>query len=105
MQTRSFCYVTDLVEGLIRLMDTPDEFTGPVNLGNPMEITILDLARKVIALTGAKSTIDYRPSPADDPTQRQPDISLARRALGWSPRLALDDGLGHVIEYFARLES
>src|SRR6187455_1546845 len=86
-QTRSFCYVDDLVDGLIRLMGSPDDFTGPVNLGNPDEFTIGALAQKVIALTGAKSAVVSRPLPSDDPVQRQPDISLARKALDWSPKL------------------
>ncbi len=102
-QTRSFCYVDDLVDGLIRLMASPDEFTGPVNLGNPDEFTIGALAQKVIALTGAKSSIASRPLPSDDPVQRQPDISLARQALGWSPKLRLDEGLPRAIEYFRKL--
>jgi UDP-glucuronate decarboxylase len=104
-QTRSFCYVTDLVEGLIRLMATSDEFTGPVNLGNPVEITIIELAQKVIALTGTKSTIVHAPSPMDDPTQRKPDISLARTMLGWSPTVALDAGLEKAIDYFSNVDA
>ena len=100
-QTRSFCYVDDLVDGLMRLMDTGDEFTGPVNLGNPAEFTIRELAQKVIALTGAKSRIDNHPLPSDDPKQRQPDIALAKAKLGWQPKTALDDGLRRTIGYFA----
>ncbi len=100
-QTRSFCYVDDLVDGLMRLMATGDEFTGPVNLGNPAEFTIRELAEKVIALTGAQSRIDNRPLPSDDPKQRQPDIALAKAKLGWQPKTALDDGLRRTIDYFA----
>ena len=99
-QTRSFCYVDDLVDGLMRLMNSPDDFTGPVNLGNPGEFTILELARKVIALTGSNSQIEFKPLPADDPTQRKPDIDLAQRILDWTPRVALDDGLPRAIAYF-----
>ena len=99
-QTRSFCYVNDLVEGLIRLMNAPDEFTGPANLGNPVEFTILELAKQIIALTGSKSKIEFKPLPSDDPTQRQPNIELARRVLDWEPRVALETGLSSTIEYF-----
>ena len=99
-QTRSFCYVDDLVEALIRIMGTPDEFTGPVNIGNPGEFTILELAQKVIALTGSKSTIVFHPLPSDDPTQRKPDIALARSVLGWEPGVGLEAGLLKTIEYF-----
>src|SRR5450759_4194594 len=99
-QTRSFCYVDDLVDGLVRLMNSPDDFTGPVNLGNPGEFTILQLAQKIIAMTGSKSQLVYRPLPSDDPTQRQPNIELAKRILDWAPRVALDDGLTHAIAYF-----
>jgi UDP-glucuronate decarboxylase len=103
-QTRSFCYVDDLVEGILRLMDTPDDFTGPVNLGNPAEMTIRELAEKVIALTGSRSKIDQRPLPQDDPIQRQPDIALARAKLGgWTPRVGLEDGLRKTIAYFEAL--
>jgi UDP-glucuronate decarboxylase len=104
-QSRSFCYVDDLVEGMIHLMQTPDGFTGPVNLGNPAEFTILDLAQTVIDLTGSRSEIVYQPLPADDPTQRCPDISLARQHLGWEPRVALEDGLRKTIAYFDELLS
>jgi UDP-glucuronate decarboxylase len=104
-QTRAFCYVDDLVEGFIRLMATPDDFTGPVNLGNPGEFTILELAEKVIALTNSKSGILFRPLPADDPVQRQPDITLARSSLGWEPTVPLDKGLERTVEYFDRLLS
>jgi UDP-glucuronate decarboxylase len=102
-QTRSFCYVNDLVDGLIRLMQTPDEVTGPVNLGNPVEFTIRQLAETVISLTGSSSKIAYRPLPEDDPRQRCPDISLAQNLLAWAPRVQLRDGLMKTIEYFERL--
>ena len=105
-QTRSFCYVDDLIEGLIRLMNTPDDFTGPVNIGNTNEFTILELAQKVVALTGAKSQIVRKPLPSDDPVQRQPDISVARAHLGgWQATTALDDGLQRTIAYFRQLVS
>jgi UDP-glucuronate decarboxylase len=100
-QTRSFCYVDDLVDAIVRTMDTPDEFTGPVNIGNPGEFTILELAHKVIALTASRGKVAFRPLPADDPRQRRPDISLARQALGgWNPGVALDAGLALTIDYF-----
>jgi len=99
-QTRSFCYVDDLVDGLIRLMASADDFTGPVNLGNPREFTIAELAERVIALTGSKSTVVNQPLPIDDPRRRQPDISLAERVLGWKPAVALDDGLSRTVAYF-----
>ena len=99
-QTRSFCYVDDLIDGFIRLMATPDDFTGPVNLGNPGEFTIEQLAEKVLALTGSRSKIVYKPLPADDPKQRQPDISLANEKLGWTPKVPLDVGLERTIAYF-----
>jgi len=101
-QTRSFCYVDDLIEAFVRLMGTADDFTGPVNTGNPNEFTILELAEKVIDLTGSSSKIERRPLPHDDPKQRQPDITLAREKLGWEPRITLDEGLPKTIEYFAR---
>ena len=101
-QTRSFCYVDDLIEGFVRLMNTPDEFTGPVNLGNPGEFTIFELAEKAIALTGSKSKIIFRPLPSDDPLQRCPDIRLAKAELGWSPKIALEEGLAKTIQYFRR---
>ncbi len=103
MQTRSFCYVDDLVDGLMRAMDTPGSFTGPVNLGNPCEFTIRELAEKVVEYTGTKSEIIFKPLPADDPKQRRPDITLARRELGWEPKTELDEGLKRTIEYFKRL--
>jgi UDP-glucuronate decarboxylase len=99
-QTRSFCYVDDMVQGLVSLMNTADEFTGPVNLGNPTDCTIGQLAEKVIALTGSKSTLVHKPLPSDDPRQRQPDIALARRALGWEPATSLEEGLAKTIAYF-----
>ena len=99
-QTRSFCYVDDLVDGLLRLMDSPTGFTGPVNLGNPVELTIRELAEHVISLTNSRSTIEYLPLPTDDPRQRQPDITLARDHLGWQPTVPLADGLGKTIAYF-----
>jgi UDP-glucuronate decarboxylase len=100
-QTRSFCYVDDMVEGLIKMMQV-DEFKGPVNLGNPGEFTVLDLAEKVIKLTGTKSEIIFKPLPSDDPTQRQPDISLAKSKLGWEPKVMLEEGLKHTIKYFRK---
>ncbi len=102
-QTRSFCYVDDMIEGLIRLMDTPDDFTGPVNLGNPTELSILELAQKIIEITGSKSTITFKPLPADDPKQRQPLINLAKEKLGWAPKVSLDVGLKKTISYFEDL--
>lgn len=100
-QTRSFCYVDDLVDGLIRLMqDTPDEFTGPMNLGNPGEFTILELAETVIAMTGSKSRIEFKPLPSDDPMQRRPDITLAKSTIGWEPQVNLETGLRKTIAYF-----
>jgi UDP-glucuronate decarboxylase len=99
-QTRSFCYVDDLVDGLVRLMESGDELTGPVNLGNPNEFTIRQLAEKVIALTGSRSKIETRPLPADDPRQRQPDISVAGSALKWAPKTQLEEGLKKTIAYF-----
>ncbi|MBJ6800229.1 UDP-glucuronic acid decarboxylase family protein [Geomonas propionica] len=98
-QTRSFCFVSDLVEGMMRMMETPG-FTGPVNLGNPAETTILEFAKKIIDLTGSTSRIVYRPLPADDPKQRQPDITLAKQMLGWEPKVSVDDGLRQTIDYF-----
>lgn len=100
-QTRSFCYVDDLIDGMIALMDkTPDDFAGPINIGNPGEFTMLELAQKVVALTGAKSRIVHAPLPADDPKQRKPDISLAKQVLGWQPTIQLDEGLAKTIAYF-----
>jgi len=102
-QTRSFCYVDDLIEGLIRMMASPAGFPGPVNLGNPNEYTMLELAENVLRLTGSASNIEFRPLPADDPRQRQPDISAARRELAWSPKVSLEDGLRETIAYFRAL--
>jgi UDP-glucuronate decarboxylase len=102
-QTRSFCYVDDLVEGLISLMNSGDDLTGPVNLGNPGEFTILELAEKVIAMTGSTSKISFEPLPEDDPTQRQPDITLARNELGWEPKVSLDEGLVPTVAHFQKL--
>jgi UDP-glucuronate decarboxylase len=102
-QTRSFCYVTDLIEAFVRLMNTPDDFVGPINLGNPEELTILDLAETTIRLTGSRSQIVFAAKPEDDPMQRRPDIGLARRVLRWAPKVALEDGLARTIEYFDRL--
>ena len=99
-QTRSFCYVDDLVEGMIRMMNSRDGFTGPVNLGNPGEFTMLELAEKVISLTGSKSSIIHKELPADDPTQRKPVIDLAKKELDWEPTIMLEEGLGRTIEYF-----
>ena len=102
-QTRSFCYVDDLIEAFVRLMDTPDDVTGPINTGNPNEFTVKELAEKVIELTGSRSKIEYRPLPADDPTKRQPDITLARKLLGWEPTTQLEVGLDKTIAYFDEL--
>jgi UDP-glucuronate decarboxylase len=102
-QTRSFCYVDDLIEGFIRLMNSGDDVTGPINLGNPGEFTILQLAEKVIELTGSKSQIIRKPLPSDDPKQRQPDISKARSVLDWQPTIPLEDGLRRTIDYFDAL--
>jgi UDP-glucuronate decarboxylase len=99
-QTRSFCYVDDLIDGLIKLMDSPDDFTGPVNLGNPSEFTILQLAQMVKEMTGSRSKIVFEPLPQDDPTQRQPDITLAKDVLKWEPKMPLKEGLRSTIEYF-----
>lgn len=100
LQTRSFCYVDDLVDGLIKLMDTPTEVTGPINLGNPREFTMLELARMVIDMTGAKSQVVHVPLPADDPRQRQPDITEARQTLNWAPTTEVAEGLAKTIRYF-----
>ena len=102
-QTRSFCYVDDLLDGFVRLMDTPRSVVGPVNLGNPGEFTILELAERVIDLTGTRSKIVFLPLPKDDPRQRRPEISYAQQVLGWSPAVTLDDGLRRTIPYFERL--
>lgn len=102
-QTRSFQYVSDLVEGVVKMMDAPADFIGPVNLGNPSEFTILELAEKIIQLTGSKSKLRFQPLPADDPTQRKPDIALAEEKLNWKPRISLEDGLQETIRYFKSL--
>ena len=102
-QTRSFCYVDDLIDGLIKLMDAPDDVTGPINLGNPDEFTIRELAETVVSLTGATSEIVFQPLPEDDPIQRQPDISLAQRVLGWAPTIPLEAGLKKTIAYFQQV--
>ena len=99
-QTRSFCFVDDMIDGLIGLMDSRDGFTGPLNLGNPAEFSMLELADTVLALTGGKNRIVYRPLPSDDPRQRQPDIQKAREVIGWAPRVSLDQGLMYTIDYF-----
>jgi UDP-glucuronate decarboxylase len=99
-QTRSFCYVDDLIDGLVRLMESPDDVTGPINIGNPGEFTIRQLAERVIALTRSKSRLVFKPLPSDDPTQRRPDIALARAKLDWKPAVELDAGLARTIDYF-----
>jgi len=99
-QTRSLCYVDDMVDGLVRLMETPDDVTGPMNLGNPHELTIVDIARRIVALTGSKSELRFLPLPEDDPRQRQPDIGYARKVLGWEPVTPLAAGLAKTIEHF-----
>ena len=102
-QTRSFCYVDDLIAGFVRLMDSPDDFTGPVNLGNPGEFTMIELAEAIRDLTGSSSPLVHQPLPQDDPRQRQPDISLAKSVLGWEPKVPLRDGLKPTIAYFETL--
>jgi UDP-glucuronate decarboxylase len=104
-QTRSFCFVSDLIDGLIRLMETGDDVTGPVNIGNPVEMTIRELAETVIGMTGSRSALVREPLPHDDPTQRKPDITLARRVLGWEPEVDLKQGLSATIAYFAALRA
>jgi UDP-glucuronate decarboxylase len=99
-QTRSFCYVDDLIEGMIRMMNTDDSVIGPMNMGNPGEFTILQLANKVIEMTGSSSQIVFKPLPSDDPMQRKPDISMAKAILDWEPTISLEDGLQHTISYF-----
>ena len=99
-QTRSFCYVSDLIAGFLKLMDSPDEMTGPVNLGNPGEFTMLELAETVIRLTDSKSKLVFKPLPSDDPKQRRPDITLAKAQLAWEPKVPLEEGLKHTIKYF-----
>lgn len=102
-QTRSFCYVDDLIDGLMALMHSPDDCIGPVNLGNPGEYTMLEVAEMVLKLTGTRSKIVFKPLPQDDPTQRQPDITLAKHALGWEPRVAFEEGLQRTVAYFKTL--
>jgi UDP-glucuronate decarboxylase len=102
-QTRSFCYVDDMIEGIIRMMQTPDDFTGPVNLGNPQEYSILELAEKIITHTRSNSEIVFKPLPEDDPLQRQPNIELAKDKLNWQPRMGLEDGLKQTIKFFKTL--
>lgn len=102
-QTRSFCYVDDLIEAFIRLMNTSDDFTGPMNFGNPVEFTMLELAEKVIELTGSKSKIEFQPLPMDDPKQRMPDMSLAKKVINWEPKIVLEEGLKRTISYFRKL--
>ncbi|HLO42121.1 MAG TPA: UDP-glucuronic acid decarboxylase family protein [Phycisphaerales bacterium] len=102
--TRSFCYVDDLIDGMVKMMNGPDDFVGPVNLGNPHEFTIRQLAEMIVELTGSKSQIDFKPLPSDDPTQRQPDITLAKSRLGWEPRVSVRDGLLKTIEYFRSIK-
>jgi UDP-glucuronate decarboxylase len=99
-QTRSFQYVDDLIDGMIKMMGTSESFTGPVNIGNPHEFTILELAEKVIKLTGSKSKIIYEPLPSDDPMMRKPDITVAKKELDWEPNIKLDEGLEKTIEFF-----
>lgn len=102
LQTRSFQYIDDLVEGMVRMMNSPDEFIGPVNIGNPHEFTVLELAQRVIELTGSKSKIIYQPLPSDDPMMRKPDITLAQKELGWKPQVELEQGLKKTIEFFEK---
>jgi len=105
LQTRSFCYVDDLIEGMYRLMNSRDGFTGPVNIGNPGEFTMLELAQKILQLTGSKSQLKFLPLPQDDPMQRQPIIDLAKKELGWEPKVQLEEGLSKTIEYFRQVIS
>lgn len=102
-QSRSFCYVDDLIEGMLRLMDSPADFAGPVNIGNPVEFTMLELAENVIRLVGGKSNLTYHPLPSDDPRQRQPNITLAKEELDWQPKVSLEDGLKETIDYFRKV--
>ena len=102
-QSRSFCYVDDLIEGLIKLMNTLDDFIGPINLGNPSEISMLELAGKILKITHSKSKVVFKPLPQDDPVRRRPDITLAKEKLNWQPKVGLEEGLGRTIEYFKSL--
>ncbi|VVT27484.1 UDP-glucuronic acid decarboxylase family protein [Rhizobium sp. EC-SD404] len=104
-QTRSFCYVDDLIDGLVRLMNTDETVTGPINIGNPREMTIRELAERAVAMSGSASTIEYKPLPTDDPKQRQPDITRARTTLGWEPKVTLEEGMQRTIDYFRQLEA
>jgi UDP-glucuronate decarboxylase len=104
-QTRSFCYVDDMIDGIVRMMESPADFPGPVNVGNPVEFTMLELAESVARLTASRSRLVFRPLPQDDPRQRQPDIRLARERLGWEPKVSLEDGLKETIGYFRKLLS
>jgi UDP-glucuronate decarboxylase len=103
-QTRSFCYVDDLIDAMLRMMDTPDDFTGPINIGNADEFTIRELAEEVLSLTGSASKLAYLPMPSDDPRQRRPDLALAKERLNWAPSIPLRKGLANTIEYFAKLK-
>jgi UDP-glucuronate decarboxylase len=102
LQTRSFCYVDDLIDVFVRLMESPDDFIGPVNIGNPVEFTIKELAQMVIELTNTKSELIFEPLPGDDPTQRCPDISMAKKVLDWEPKVQLEEGLRKTIPYFEK---
>jgi len=102
-QTRSFCYVDDLIEGFVRFMATPHGVTGPINIGNPGEFTMIELAEKVLSQVGGRSKLVFKPLPSDDPKQRQPDITVAKSELGWEPKVSLDDGLKETIAYFRKL--
>jgi UDP-glucuronate decarboxylase len=102
-QTRSFCYVDDLIDGMLKMMDAGEDIIGPINLGNPTEFTMLELAEKVLRLTGSKSKMIFKTLPQDDPRQRKPDIRLAEQNLDWKPSVALEDGLGMTVEYFRKL--
>jgi UDP-glucuronate decarboxylase len=103
LQTRSFCYVDDMVEGMVRMMNGGDDFVGPVNLGNPGEYSMLELAETIVRLTKSKSRVEFKPSPMDDPRRRQPDISLAKAKLGWEPAVQLQEGLEKTIAYFREI--
>jgi UDP-glucuronate decarboxylase len=104
-QTRSFCYVDDMIRGFDRLMQSPDGVFGPINLGNPVEHTMLELAERIVALSKSRSTIVFKPLPSDDPVRRRPDITLARKVLNWEPKISLSEGLGRTIDYFQELRS
>lgn len=103
-QTRSFCYVADLIEGLVNFMNTPDEITGPINIGNPNEITMLDLAQAILKITNSSSKIVFKPLPSDDPKQRQPDVTFAKKVINWNPKVDLERGLGETVKYFKELK-